>query len=73
MLIFLMTVDDFAEESLRFKLDLLFKIWRFVLIKLKRMADVSLDDLIKKDKQKGRMERLKQVPLNPLRNSNPKN
>ena len=65
-------VDDFAEESLRFKLDLLFKIWRFVLIKLKRMADVSLDDLIKKDKQKGRMERLKQVPLNPLRNSNPK-
>ena len=65
--------DDFAEESLRFKLDLLFKIWRFVLIKLKRMADVSLDDLIKKDKQKGRMERLKQVPLNPLRNSNPKN
>ena len=65
-------VDDFAEESLRFKLDLLFKIWRFVLIKLKRMADVSLDDLIKKDKQKGRMERLKQVPLNPLRNSSPK-
>jgi hypothetical protein len=36
------------------------------------MADVSLDDLIKKDKEKDKVNRLKQVPTPPFRNSNPK-
>jgi hypothetical protein len=37
------------------------------------MADVSLDDLIKKDREKGKLDRLKNVPLASLRNSKPKN
>lgn len=37
------------------------------------MADVSLDDLIKKDREKGKLDRLKNVHLIPLRNSKPKN
>lgn len=37
------------------------------------MADVSLDDLIKKDREKGKLDRLKNVSLAPLRNSKPKN
>ena len=37
------------------------------------MADVSLDDLIKKDKQKGKVDKLRQVTAVPLRNSRAKN
>ena len=37
------------------------------------MADVSLDDLIKKDKQKGKVDKLRQVTTVPLRNSRVKN
>ena len=37
------------------------------------MADVSLDDLIKKDKQKGKVDKLRQVTTVPLRNSRAKN
>lgn len=36
------------------------------------MADVSLDDLIKKDKEKDKVNRLKQVIPFPLRSSSPK-
>lgn len=36
------------------------------------MADVSLDDLIKKDREKDKVNRLKQVTSPSLRNSNPK-
>jgi archaellum biogenesis ATPase FlaH len=36
------------------------------------MADVSLDDLIKKDKEQGRVKRLQQVLVMPFRNSNPR-
>ena len=37
------------------------------------MADVSLDDLIKKDREKGKLDRLKNVSLTSFRNSKPKN
>lgn len=37
------------------------------------MADVSLDDLIKKDKQKGKVDKLRQVSILPRRNSKAKN
>lgn len=37
------------------------------------MADVSLDDLIKKDKEKDRVNRLKQVSMSSFRNSSLKN
>lgn len=37
------------------------------------MADVSLDDLIKKDKQKGKVDRLKQVSPPLFRNSRARN
>jgi hypothetical protein len=37
------------------------------------MADVSLDDLIKNDREKGKLDRLKNVSLASLRNSKPKN
>lgn len=37
------------------------------------MADVSLDDLIKKDREKGKLDRLKSVSLPSLRNSKLKN
>lgn len=36
------------------------------------MADVSLDDLIKKDREKDKVNRLKQVSIRRFRNSNPK-
>lgn len=49
-----------------------FKYWRFVLIKLQPMADVSLDDLIEKDKKKGKVDRLKNVPSLLSRNSKTK-
>ena len=35
------------------------------------MADVSLDDLIKKDKEKGKVSKIKHVPLTSPRNSKP--
>lgn len=37
------------------------------------MADVSLDDLIQKDKQKNKVDRLRQVPPPSSRNSRPRN
>lgn len=37
------------------------------------MADVALDDLIKKDKEKGKLDRLKNVPSISFRNSKPRN
>ena len=36
------------------------------------MADVSLDDLIKKDKEQGKVKRLQQVLFLPLRNLSPR-
>ena len=37
------------------------------------MADVSLDDLIQKDRQKNKVDRLRQVPPPSFRNSRPRN
>ena len=37
-------------------------------LNISQMADVSLDDLIKKDKEKGRVTKLKQVEYHLRRN-----